>query len=97
MNHKYSMIPLALIVLVGAVWAASMITPDKPGFPSLPNSAGTLGHVLEPGVYFLADGTAKNGNALGGTGANVYLKNMVCTDPLAVWKGIDGSGNPLCK
>jgi hypothetical protein len=96
MSRKFSYIPLALIVIVGAVWAGSMITPDKPGFPSLPSSAGTLGYVLEAGRYFRSDGTAMSGAALGGTGAQWYAKVFVCSDP-ETWRGIDASGNAICK
>lgn len=51
-----------------------MITPDKAGFPSMPNTAGTLGYILEVGRFFRGDGTALNGNTLAGISTNGYLK-----------------------
>lgn len=96
-QRKFSYIPLALIIIVGAVWAGSMITPDKPGFPSLPNTVGTIGNILEPGRFFRADGTAINGNMLWNMNTGRYLNGTTCAASDASWKGIDASGNPICK
>jgi hypothetical protein len=92
---KLTLIPLALIVLVGAIWASSIITPDKPGFPSNPQTPGTLGYILS---LFGTDGTARDSLALGGVSATGYLQtpNATCTNPGEVWKGINTDGTVEC-
>lgn len=98
MSRKFSLIPLAIIVIVWGVWASSSLFPDSPGtwFSARPSTPWTLAYVLD--TYFNpVDGTAHSGIALGGTGANWYLRWSTCAASDAVWKGIDASGNPICK
>lgn len=42
MSRRFTLIPIAFIVIVGAVWAGSLMIPDTPTFPSLPSTPGTL-------------------------------------------------------
>ena len=82
---KLTLIPLALIVLVGAIWASSIITLDKPGFPSNPQTPGTLGYILS---LFRDDGTAPDTASLSGASADQYLttENALCNHT-EVWIG----------
>ncbi len=95
MSRRFTLIPIAFIVIVGAVWAGSLMIPDTPTFPSLPSTPGTLWDVLKN--KFRWDGTALNWQKLGGSWSESYLKWTNCTASDAVWKWIDASGNPICK
>jgi hypothetical protein len=92
MQRKTILIPLIALLAVGAVWASSMITPDKPWFPSLPSSPGTLGSILS---LFGVDGTARDAVLLDGKSATGYVQNTVC-NAWEVWKGIDATGKVIC-
>jgi uncharacterized protein (DUF1501 family) len=39
---KLSLIPLVLIVALGAVWASTIIFPNTTEFPRTPQTAGTI-------------------------------------------------------
>lgn len=94
---KLSLIPLTLIVIVGVVWASSIITPDKPWFPSLPDSPGTIGYSLTH--FFTPTGDALDTEKLGGISATGYLKSTdsLCTNPWYVWKSIRPDGTAECQ
>jgi hypothetical protein len=86
---------LALILASGAyIFASTVIFPDVPWLPRLPQDPGTIGYVLKN--FFRDDGTALNSEALGGISANEYLKKRTCTDAGEVWKGIGPDGYPIC-
>ena len=93
MSRKFSLIPLGIVVLVGAVWASSGLFPNTTEFPSSPGGIGTLSGALS---HFDASGNAKNTLKLWGRTASGYLKQSVCIDPAAVWRGIDTNGQAIC-
>jgi hypothetical protein len=102
MRNKASLIPVALIALVGVVFASGMYFPDSnPSLPREPKWPGTIGGALYS--LFAPDGTAKNTEKLWGITATGYLRNNNCTDSINkkwVWvapdgKGICGAGTPV--
>jgi hypothetical protein len=93
---KLSLIPLVLIVTLGAVWASTIIFPNTTEFPRTPQTAGTIWGVLYD--WFNTDGTARNTDKLGGISASGYLQNHDCSgEPInKVWVGIDVDGRAKC-
>lgn len=89
---KLSILPIALVLAVGAVWATSVF-PDTTEFPANPSSPGTLGYVL--GLFGIS-GTAPDSTALAGRSATGYLQGNNCTAPGEVWRGVDTSGKAVC-
>lgn len=93
--NKISLIPLALVTLIGVVFAATLL-PDNATFPRVPTNPGTIGWALYG--LFNADGSAKNTEKLAGKYASGYLQNRDCSgEPInTVWVGVDTTGRGIC-
>ncbi len=94
--QKLSLIPLMLIVTIGAVWASTIIFPNTTELPRTPQSAGSIWWVLYD--WFDTDGTARITEKLGGISASGYLGHHDCSlEPInRVWVGIDSGGRAIC-
>lgn len=95
MSRKLSLIPLALIILVGWVWASSILWPDTTEFPANPQTPGTLGYIFS---LFGVDGTTSDTLMLSWRTATGYVdkSSSTCTLPGEVWKWFNTDGTVKC-
>jgi hypothetical protein len=96
MQKKSVIIPIvAIVVIIGWVFASSGLFPDTASLPRVPIGPGTIGWVLYS--WFESDGSAKNTNTLSGITSSGYLQNNNCTDPINnKWSGVDANGRGIC-